>query len=144
MSKLYEQYKEMKKGNENSVILFKSGIFYIALAEDATFLSDKLSLKLTNFNGIVSKCGFPVSRFYYYSHLLNELSINYIILDTSNQSLSNSPVSMENVELKGIISYIMSLNFDCISFRESFDILRRIQELLKRIYKEGKHLNGWN
>lgn len=137
MSKLYNQYKELKKEKENTILLFKSGIFYIALAEDALVLSEKLHLKLTYFNDEVSKCGFPVSRFSYYSHLLNELSIDYIILESSTIPLAPYD-SINQVELNSVITYILSLNFDSISFRESFDILQRIQELLKKIYKEEK------
>ena len=35
MSKLYKKFLELKRSNNNKVYLFKSGIFYIALAEDA-------------------------------------------------------------------------------------------------------------
>lgn len=136
MSKLYNQYKVLKSENENSIILFKSGIFYISLADDANFLSKKIGLKLTNFNGEILKCGFPVSRFSYYSHLLTELSIDFIVYDPSNTKVSNSTNCISDIELKSIVTYILELNFDFISFKEAFDILHRIQELLSKIYKE--------
>lgn len=51
--------KNVKTKILGKIYLFKSGIFYIALEEDATFLSELLGFKLTNFNETVMKCGFP-------------------------------------------------------------------------------------
>lgn len=48
MSKLFNIYLNEKKNNENIILLFKSGIFYIAIDKDATVLSQLLDLKLTN------------------------------------------------------------------------------------------------
>ena len=62
MSKLYSKYLELKKNNPNKIYLFKSGIFLLAIDEDATKLSDELNLKVTNLSPDVLKCGFPVSR----------------------------------------------------------------------------------
>ena len=62
MSKLYNIYLEEKKKNRDILLLFKSGIFYIAIAEDAIKLSNLLHLKLTNLNDTIQKCGFPCFR----------------------------------------------------------------------------------
>ena len=35
MSKMYQRYLEFKKINPNQIYLFKSGIFYLFLADDA-------------------------------------------------------------------------------------------------------------
>ena len=40
MSKLYEKFLELKKANNNKIYLFKSGIFYIGLSEDAKVISE--------------------------------------------------------------------------------------------------------
>ena len=44
MSKLYEQYLKLKNENPKKLYLFKSGLFYIALEDDAVALSDKFKL----------------------------------------------------------------------------------------------------
>ena len=62
MSKLYSKYLEQKALNPNELYLFKSGIFYMALNEDANRLSDALSLKVTNITDKLYKCCFPVSK----------------------------------------------------------------------------------
>lgn len=59
MSKLYNLYKKCKNNDAVKTYIFKSGIFYIALEEDAVFLSELLGFKLTNFTESVMKCGFP-------------------------------------------------------------------------------------
>ena len=41
MSKLYSIYKKLKESNKDTVYLFKSGIFYIAISDDANLLSSK-------------------------------------------------------------------------------------------------------
>ena len=55
MSKLYVEYLKLKNKDINKVYLFKSGIFYIALEEDAKKLSELFDFKLTNLNESVIK-----------------------------------------------------------------------------------------
>ena len=62
MSKLYEKYKYLKAKNQSNLYLFKSGIFYIFLEEDARLMSNMLGLKLTNLNETIVKCGFPIQN----------------------------------------------------------------------------------
>ncbi len=50
MSKVYEKYLEKKSANDDKIYLFKSGNFYIFLAEDAKLMGDELGLKLTKFS----------------------------------------------------------------------------------------------
>lgn len=59
MSKLYNQYVILKVNNPNKFFLFKSGIFFIFLDEDAKIMSKVLNLKLSNLNADILKCGFP-------------------------------------------------------------------------------------
>lgn len=62
MSKLYERYLELKKQDSSILYLFKSGIFYIFLDEDAKKMSYILNLKLSNLNESILKCGIEDSR----------------------------------------------------------------------------------
>lgn len=59
MSKLIKMYKNLKTQNSEKIYLFKSGIFYIFLDEDAREMSKALDFKLTNLNDEFVKCGFP-------------------------------------------------------------------------------------
>ena len=77
MSKLYEQYKKLKQNNKNNIYIFKNGIFYIALDDDAKKLSDIFGFKLVDFNGTILKCGFPLKKISYYIEKLEQNKIPF-------------------------------------------------------------------
>ena len=81
MSKLYEVYKKLKNDYSDTVYLFRSGIFYIALDADAIFLSNKINLKLTNLNPSIVKCGFPSASLDKYVTLFKSNNINFKIIE---------------------------------------------------------------
>ena len=76
MSKLYDTYKSLKSCDKSCIYVFKSGIFYILLDDDAKRVSLCLGLKLTKFNDEILKCGFPISAKDKYFQLLK--SHNFI------------------------------------------------------------------
>ena len=135
MSKLYSKYLELKKNNPNTIYLFKSGIFLLAIDEDATKLSDELNLKVTNLSPDVLKCGFPVSRQEHYFRVLEAKHIPFTIIDDTYGVVENYSDYMNNVKLKKIIEEIMNINFDNITFKEAYEILLSTSNLLKEIYK---------
>lgn len=135
MSKLYSKYLELKKNNPNTIYLFKSGIFLLAIDEDATKLSDELNLKVTNLSSDVLKCGFPVSRQEHYFRVLEAKHISFTIIDDTYGVVENYSDYMNNVKLKKIIDEIININFDNITFKEAYEILLSTSNLLKEIYK---------
>ena len=46
MSKLYDKFVRLKAANNDNVYLFKSGMFYLALNEDASKLADIFNFKV--------------------------------------------------------------------------------------------------
>lgn len=135
MSKLYSKYLELKKNNPNTIYLFKSGIFLLAIDEDATKLSDELNLKVTNLSPDVLKCGFPVSRQEHYFRVLEAKHIPFTIIDDTYGVVENYSDYMNNVKLKKIIDEIININFDNITFKEAYEIFLSTSNLLKEIYK---------
>lgn len=135
MSKVYSKYLELKKNNPNKIYLFKSGIFLLAIDEDATKLSDELNLKVTNLSPDVLKCGFPVSRQEHYFRVLEAKHIPFTIIDDTYGVVENYSDYMNNVKLKKIIDEIININFDNITFKEAYEILLSTSNLLKEIYK---------
>ena len=135
MSKLYSKYLELKKNNPNKIYLFKSGIFLLAIDEDATKLSDELNLKVTNLSPDVLKCGFPVSRQEHYFRVLEAKHISFTIIDDTYGVVENYSDYMNNVKIKKIIDEIININFDNITFKEAYEILLSTSNLLKEIYK---------
>ena len=61
MSKLFNNYISLKSQDSNKFYLFKSGIFYIFLDDDARAMSQQFGFKLSNLNNSVVKCGFPTN-----------------------------------------------------------------------------------
>ena len=61
MSRLYDVYLKEKEKNNDLYYLFECGKFYIFLDNDAKKISSITTLKLTNLNKDIVKCGFPIN-----------------------------------------------------------------------------------
>ena len=81
MSKLVETYSKLKEDNPNTILLFKQGIFFIALADDAQKLSNSFGFKLTYLNSETLKCGFPCSNIDKYLNKFNNMNLEIRIID---------------------------------------------------------------
>lgn len=132
MSKLLKQYEQLKKENASCVYLFRIGIFYNILNEDAKLISEKLNLKITDLGPNIFKCGFPVSQLDKYILLLNNLEIKYKVVDNLPNN-SNINDYMNNVEIKKILNKIYNLDMNNTTFQQAFNILLDIQDKLKKI-----------
>ena len=126
MSKLLKQYEELKKKDPEKIYIFKVGIFYNILQEDARLVSNEIGLKLTDLGPDIIKCGFPVATLEKYTNLLTEHKIKFEVI--SNQASSNQNTSYEQV-----IKKIQNINLDNTTCKEAFDILYTIQQNLKNI-----------
>ncbi len=136
MSKLYKTYKNLKQNNPNKIYLFKSGMFYIGLQEDAQKLSDIFGFKITKLNEEVNKVGFPVNRLEYYSGKLDVMdNVKYEIVDSNYGTISNYNDYLNNVKLKNITDSILKLDLDNTTFRQAFDFLGDIKGKLMEVYK---------
>ena len=77
MSKLIKKLEELKKHDASSIYIFRVGIFYNILNEDAKILNERLGLKLTSLSPEIIKCGFPISSLDKYTKKLDELQLKY-------------------------------------------------------------------
>lgn len=129
MSKLLNLYSKLKKEDNSKLYLFKSGIFYIALDDDALTLSDLFDFKLIDLNANSIKCGFPISKISYYSHLLNFNNIDFKIIDP------NEPLVINNIpsSYEPIIQEILNIDFNNITFKDAFFKLQDFQTKLKNL-----------
>lgn len=132
MSKLLNQYESLKKIDPSYIYIFRVGIFYNILNEDAKILNEKLNLKITNLSPEIFKCGFPVSALDKYKKILNEKGIQYKIIDNLPNNM-NTIDYMNNVEIKQIINRIKNLDMNNTTFQQAFNILLDIQNKLKNI-----------
>lgn len=137
MSKLYSKYLEQKALNPNILYLFKSGIFYIALNEDANRLSDALSLRVTNITDKIYKCCFPVSKSDFYFKTLESLNIDYKIIDPSQNVVLNYAKYKDNEKFNSIITNLIKLDLNKTSFQDAYIILTNTIHDLKQILENG-------
>lgn len=133
MSKLYEKFLELKKANNNKIYLFKSGIFYIGLSEDAKVISELFNFKITNLNNEVTKCGFPEKKLEYYSSLLKQNNIDFEVIDLKYSKIENYSDYLNNIKFKNIINTLRNIDINNISFKEAFLILEKLSEEAKNI-----------
>ena len=128
-SKLMQQYQNLKKQDATSIYLFRVGIFYNILNEDAKIASEKLGLKITDLGPNIFKCGFPISQVEKYRKLLEQKEIKYQIID----NLPNSNVNdyINNVEIKKVLNKISNLDMNNTTYQQAFNILLDIQNKLK-------------
>lgn len=132
MSKLFNQYQNLKGKDKSKIYLLKSGIFYIALDEDAEFLSNAVGFKLTPLNENVKKCGFPISRIDYYKKIFDMGNIDYELVDT-NPIVINTENLEENENLNFMINKLQNIDFNDITYKEAFEILEDLSNRAKQI-----------
>ena len=112
MSRLYKTYMSLKIQNSKQLYLFKCGIFYIFLHEDAKIMSKILNLKLTNLNSVIVKCGFPVSKLDKYISLIKKTNYSIKIIDIAN-NVSFLPKEYKlDTDINKLLNKIASINID--------------------------------
>lgn len=124
MSKLHLEYLKRKKENNQQYYLFKSGMFYIFIDEDAEEISKYVPLKLTKFNNDIYKCGFPVNSLDKYLEVFKNLKLDVLVVEECN-SEKNSNKCKEKV-----IKKIKDLDLDRITPIKAFNLLCEFKELL--------------
>ncbi len=139
MSKLYKRYLEFKKSDSSTFYLFKSGIFYIFLQEDAIKMSQLLHLKLTNLNETVIKCGFPVNNFNKYLEKIKSLEIPIAIIDSPVDSPMSSSNYLLNCNVKNLINDLAIVDSNSLSISEVYALIDNLSLRAKEIAKEMKN-----
>ena len=134
MSKLYKSYQKLKEKNPQKIYIFKSGMFYICLEEDAKKISETFGFKTTKLNENIIKAGFPTSRLNYYIEQLENRKIEFEIVDQDYSKIQNYEDYMNNNKLKKIVKEIKRIDLNNISFREAYEMLAKIKQDLETIY----------
>ncbi len=135
MSKLYEKYKTLKSENASKLYLFRSGIFYIFLDEDAIKMSKLLNLKLTKLNETVSKCGFPVKNIDKYLNLIKINNYEIDIIDSINAPSCSSQDYLFYDNAKQFIKELSNIDYYNLSVSEAFALIEDITAKAKDLVK---------
>ena len=132
MSKIYEKYKCLKQQNSNMLYLFESGIFYIFIDEDAKIVADILSLKITNLNETIVKCGFPKKSIEKYLKILNYC--NYEIKIINSEDTIFTPTEFRNnYKSAELIKILSDVDIDNLSVSEAFSLIESLKQIAMSI-----------
>lgn len=127
MSKLINTYKQLKENDSETFYLFKSGIFYIFLDEDAKKMNSILNLKLINLNNDIVKCGFPTNSISKYINLLISNNIKFKIIDLAQNIMFDLHSFTLNNELLDLLNLIANVDENSLSVKESYDFIEKIK-----------------
>lgn len=140
MSKLYNIYLSLKSKDKTNILekekylyLFKSGIFYICIDEDANIASSLLHLKLTKLNDTVVKCGFPINSLEKYSKLLSFTSYHFKIIDPDKNEIFTIKDYSTDDKIQKLLLKISNVNIDNLSVREAYDFIDNLKKFVKTI-----------
>ena len=116
ISKLYDLYKSKKEIDKSKCYLFRSGMFYIFVSDDAKYVSKKTLLKLSNLSNDVVKCGFPYNQLDKYMELFKNLGIDVEIVNNNDTDNSDK-----------IIKKLKKIDIDNITPLESLKVLNELK-----------------
>lgn len=135
-SKLYQKYISLKIEDDTAFYLFKSGIFYIFISDDARVIAPLLNLKLTDLNSSIKKCGFPANSFEKYHKKIKELNLNVKVINLTDMTLSTHLDEYLNAQqVFEIINNFLEINIDELSISQAFDVLENLQRNLRKFNK---------
>lgn len=126
-SKLYNTYISLKIKSPYKKYLFKSGIFYIFIDDDAKELHKLLNLKLSNLNSEIVKCGFPINSLDKYMKLVNQYGYEVEIVNFSANSLFNYEEYLFQTKSHKFLDKISHLEIDRLSISQTYDILEDLK-----------------
>ena len=136
MSKLYKKYLELKKTDSSKIYLFRSGLFYIFLDDDAYLMSTHLNLRLTNLNQDILKCGFPVNTLNKYLNLIKAFNYNVVIIDDLNSTPLSCNDYISNEKMKELINKLSLIDSNNLSIKEIYSLVDDLSNQAKEIKNE--------
>lgn len=139
MSKLIKMYKSLKEKDNETMYLFKSGIFYIFLDEDAKKMSENLGFKITNLNQEHIKCGFPSNSFDKYMSKIEALEHKVQIVNPNNDVPYTVKNFSSNLDIQNLLNEITSVDVNQLSVRDAYSFIDKIQVESKILLDKGEN-----
>ena len=124
MSKLYTKYLELKKIDKNKMYLFKSGIFYYSIDEDAKEMNRITLLKCVPLTNDIVKCGFPESVKDKYLNILKACGKDIELISMENRVNKDKTRNLKSIEK------LLKTNINEITGIEALKLLEEIKKEL--------------
>lgn len=138
MSKLYKKYLQLKETENEKMYLFKVGIFFLFLDEDAKKISDMLDLKLTTLSGDVLKCGFPTSKITKYTKILDSCNINYEIIDMETDKALTKEDYLKSDTINNVVEEIKKVDISNTSPIQALNVLMGLKTKIEEMEKQNE------
>ena len=103
---LKEKYTKYKNTYNKYILLIRCGNFYISLNEDAIVINNIFKYKIIESTNFI-KCGFPLSSLSKIEKRLEELKINYLVID-------NDIIEKEKYNKNNYNKYLTNNNYDIL------------------------------
>lgn len=141
--KFLGKIEELKKENEDRILLARCGVFMIAIGKDAIFLSEKFGFKKTCFKEGVCRVGVPLTYTLKYLELLEYRGYSYVVYDYDK----NTKELTEKYRYNGS-NKIEEIDFSCKycdrykekNFIDIFEFLKMKEEEEKRKLMKNKKI----
>jgi len=130
MSKLYKKYQELKNIKDERY-LFKVGIFYIFIDEDAKEMSKLLNLKCVNLNDNVLKCGFSINALDKYLNILKDNNIEISIVDKVEYEYEYDVIA--NARLNRVLKKIEKIDINKITGIKAIELINELKGTINGI-----------
>ena len=111
------------KENNDKYYLFRTGLFYIFIDEDARNISKITPLSITNLSNEIIKCGFPSNSLEKYLNIFKNLGLDVDIVDEIKKETN------ENISRR-IIKKIKNLDIDNLTPVKALNILNEFKGML--------------
>lgn len=123
VSKIYMEYLKRKKIDSDKYYLFKVGMFYIFIDDDAKKICKITLLKLTNLSNDIVKCGFPSNSLDKYLSVFKNMGLDVLIVDNiGNDGINNDEL---------VIRKIKRLDIENITPVKALNILNELKGMLE-------------
>jgi len=137
LSKLYNTYLSLKKQDEQTIYLFKSGIFFIALDNDAHTLAEKFNFKLGYLTDDIVKCGFPCSSFYKYYTLFESHNLKVKIIEPETNTLFSVNEYKQRDDITELLNYMASIDVNNLSVSKAYELIEDLKNRAEKINSVG-------
>ena len=119
--KIYSLYEKMKGEDNSKFYLFRVGIFYMFLDDDAYYISKITNLKLY-YDGLVYKCYFSINELKDYLLLFKYECINVELIDNIYDDITS--------KYNDIFMVINNIDVNKICSRNALKVIYELKEIV--------------
>ena len=130
----YNDYKEIKNKNIETLVFIKSGVFYETYDNDCKIMLDLFDYQIKNFKNF-SRTGFPINNIEKVKEKLNEKQVNYIIVENNNINKITFEKNRYNFYINKRVDKRLYKNHYQTNFNEQLELINEYKKTIKHIFQ---------